>query len=81
MKSAADTDVVVITAGIPRKPGESRLDLGQQKRWHFKDDHRPIVNSGFGIFVAASNPVDILTTLTQRISVFKEPGYRYGDLA
>ena len=70
-EDAADTDVVVITAGIPRKPGESRLDLVNKNVGILKTIIDPIVNSGFkGIFVVASNPVDILTTLTQRISGF-----------
>lgn len=68
---AAGSDVVVITAGVPRKPGETRLDLVKQNVKILKSIVRPIVDSGFkGIFVVSSNPVDILTTLTQRLSGF-----------
>ena len=53
---AKDADIAVITAGAARKPGMTRLDL---------------VESGFnGIFVVSANPVDILTTLTQKLSGF-----------
>lgn len=68
---AADADVVVITAGIARKPGESRLDLVNKNATILKTIIDPIVASGFtGVFVISSNPVDILTTLAQRISGF-----------
>ena len=68
---AADADVVVITAGVPRKPGETRLDLVAKNTKILSTIVTPIVESGFnGIFVVSSNPVDILTTLTQKISGF-----------
>ncbi|KRK80394.1 L-lactate dehydrogenase [Companilactobacillus nodensis] len=68
---ASDADIAVITAGIPRKPGESRLDLVAKNEKILKSIVTPIVESGFnGIFVVSSNPVDILTTLTQRLSGF-----------
>lgn len=68
---AGDADVVVITAGIPRKPGETRLDLVNKNVAILSTIVKPIVDSGFkGIFVVSSNPVDILTTLTQRLSGF-----------
>lgn len=68
---AADADVAVITAGVPRKPGETRLDLVNKNVKILSTIIKPIVDSGFhGIFVVSSNPVDILTTLTQRLSGF-----------
>lgn len=68
---AADADVVVITAGVPRKTGESRLDLVQKNVGILKSIVDPIVKSGFsGVFVVSANPVDILTTLTQKLSGF-----------
>lgn len=70
-EDAHDADVVVITAGVPRRPGESRLDLVNKNAQILKSIVDPIVASGFhGIFVISSNPVDILTTLTQKISGF-----------
>ncbi len=68
---AKDADVVVITAGIPRKPGETRLDLVTKNIKILKSIVDPVVASGFkGIFVVSANPVDILTTLTQKLSGF-----------
>ncbi|MDF7672537.1 L-lactate dehydrogenase [Lactobacillus sp. ESL0701] len=68
---AKDADVVVITAGVPRKPGESRLDLVNKNVNILKSIVQPVVDSGFnGVFVVSANPVDILTTLTQKLSGF-----------
>lgn len=68
---ATDADIVVITAGVPRKPGETRLDLVNKNTVILKSIIDPIMQSGFnGIFVVSSNPVDILTTITQRLSGF-----------
>lgn len=66
-----DAEVVVITAGIPQKSGESRLDLIEKNLKIFKDMIKKIVASGFdGIFLVASNPVDILTYATWKYSKF-----------
>lgn len=68
---AKDADIVVITAGAARKPGETRLDLVTKNVGILKSIVNPVVASGFkGIFVISANPVDILTTLTQKISGF-----------
>ncbi|ARD06693.1 L-lactate dehydrogenase [Lactobacillus amylolyticus] len=68
---AKDADVCVITAGVPRKPGETRLDLVAKNGKILKSIVKPVVGSGFhGIFVVSANPVDILTTLTQKLSGF-----------
>ncbi|WP_268912559.1 L-lactate dehydrogenase [Lentilactobacillus sp. SPB1-3] len=68
---ATDADIVVITAGVPRKPGETRLDLVNKNVKILESIVNPVVESGFkGTFVVSSNPVDILTTITQRLSGF-----------
>lgn len=70
-KDCQDAEIVVITAGIPQKPGESRLDLVDKNLKIFKDMIEQVVSSGFdGIFVIASNPVDILTYATLKYSGF-----------
>lgn len=70
-KDAGDADVCVITAGVPRKPGETRLDLVAKNVKILQSIVKPVVDSGFkGIFVVSANPVDILTTLTQKLSGF-----------
>lgn len=66
-----DAEVVVITAGIPQKPGETRLQLVDKNLVIFKDMIGKVVASGFdGIFVVASNPVDITTYATMKYSGF-----------
>ncbi len=66
-----DAKVVVITAGMAQKPGETRLDLVDKNLSIFKDMVGKIVASGFdGIFLVASNPVDILTYATWKYSGF-----------
>lgn len=68
---ASDAQIVVITAGVPRKPGETRLDLVEKNTKILESIISPVVQSGFkGCFVVSANPVDILTTMTQRLSGF-----------
>ena len=66
-----DADIVVITAGLNQKPGQTRLELSQANAKIMKDITTQIVNSGFkGIFLIASNPVDIMTKVVQEVSGF-----------
>lgn len=66
---AADCDVIVITAGVPQKPGETRMDLLKKNAAIIKDMIGQIMATGFnGIFVVVSNPMDVLTYLTWRYS-------------
>ncbi|MDR0922163.1 MAG: L-lactate dehydrogenase [Lactobacillales bacterium] len=68
---AHDADLVVLTAGAPQKPGETRLDLVEKNLRINKDVVTQIVDSGFnGIFLVAANPVDILTYSTWKFSGF-----------
>lgn len=66
---ARDCDIIVITAGIPQKPGESRMDLLKKNAAIFKDMIKEIMSNGFnGIFIIVSNPMDVLTYLTKEYS-------------
>lgn len=68
-KDCKDYDLVTICAGIPRKPGDSRLDLLNKNVEIFKSIVVPIMESGFdGIFLIASNPVDVMTYVTMKLS-------------
>ena len=70
-EDCADADLVVITAGAPQKPGETRLDLVNKNLKINRDVVTQIVESGFnGIFLVAANPVDILTYSTWKFSGF-----------
>lgn len=64
-----DARIVVIAAGANQKPGETRLDLINKNAAIFKDIVGKVMESGFdGIFVVATNPVDIMTQLTYKYS-------------
>lgn len=66
-----DANIVVITAGVSQVPGQTRLDLLQTNAKIAKEVTQNVVNSGFnGIFIIASNPVDILTYIVQKTSNF-----------
>lgn len=57
----SDADIVVITAGLNQKPGQTRLELSTANAKIMKDITTQVVASGFnGIFLVASNPVDIM---------------------
>lgn len=64
-----DADIVVITAGATQKPGETRLDLTITDTKIVKSVTKNIMSSGFqGIIVVASNPVDLMTYVAQKVS-------------
>ncbi|WP_423799092.1 L-lactate dehydrogenase [Neobacillus sp. SAB-20_R2A] len=66
-----EADIVVITAGANQKPGETRLDLVEKNTKIFKGIVEEIMASGFnGIFLVATNPVDILTYAVWKFSGF-----------
>ncbi|MDP4153903.1 MAG: L-lactate dehydrogenase [Bacillota bacterium] len=66
-----DADIVAIAAGVAQKPGETRLDLLQRNTEVFRSIIDPVVSSGFGgIFLIATNPVDIMSYITQKLSGF-----------
>ncbi|MGX7092056.1 L-lactate dehydrogenase [Hutsoniella sourekii] len=70
-KDCHDADVVVVTAGLPQRDGETRLDLVDKNLAIFKDMIGQVVESGFdGVFLVASNPVDVLTYATWKFSGF-----------
>lgn len=68
-----DANIVVITAGLNQKPGETRLDLAKANAKIMKDITKQVVASGFkGIFVVASNPVDLMTYVVYKTSGFQK---------
>src|SRR3954468_7196073 len=65
-EKCSDTDVVVITAGLRRKPDESRLDLINRNVSLFKQILDSLKSAGLkkdAIVFVVSNPVDVLTRL------------------
>ena len=61
-EDAEGSDIVVITCGMARKPGMSRLDLAQVNVNIIKDVAKQVVpHAKDAIYVLVSNPVDVLT--------------------
>lgn len=70
-EDCADMDLVVICAGAPQLEGETRRDLLQKNYKVFKTIVKPVVESGFkGVFLVASNPVDVMTKVVLDLSGF-----------
>ena len=64
-----DANIVVITAGIKKKPGQSRLELAVANAKIVKEITENIKASGFkGIYIVASNPVDLMTYVVAQVS-------------
>lgn len=64
-----DAQVVVITAGIAQKPGQTRLELAETNTKIMKSITKSIMASGFnGIIIVASNPVDLMTYVVSKVS-------------
>lgn len=68
-EDTANSDVVVITAGLPRKPGMSRMDLLDSNAKIIADVTEKIVeHSPESVIVVVSNPLDEMTYLTALVS-------------
>lgn len=68
-EDGADSDIVVITAGAKQKPGETRIDLVRTNTEIFKDIISKVTKyAKDAIILVVTNPVDILTYVTLKIS-------------
>ncbi len=64
-----DCDVIVVTAGANRKPGETRLDLAKKNVLIAKEMTQNIMKHyNHGVILVVSNPVDIITYMIQKWS-------------
>ena len=64
-----DAQVVVITAGVAQKPGQTRLELAKVNAKIMKQITKSIMATGFnGIIIVASNPVDIMAYVVWKVS-------------
>ena len=67
----AGSDVVVITAGLPRKPGMSRMDLLEVNAKIVSEVTRRIAeHSPDAVLIVVTNPLDHMTTLAAEVSGF-----------
>lgn len=72
-EDAFGSDIVVITCGIARKPGMTRLDLAQTNVNIIKDVAASVVPyAPDAVYVIVSNPVDILTYVFHKVSGLPE---------
>ena len=70
-EATAGSDVVVITAGLPRKPGMSRMDLIETNARIVRGVAENIAkHSPEAVIIVVSNPLDEMTALTQLASGF-----------
>jgi malate dehydrogenase len=67
----AGSDVVVVTAGLPRKPGMSRMDLLEVNAKIVKEvTERIVEHSPQAVIIVVTNPLDQMTTLAAETSGF-----------
>jgi malate dehydrogenase len=70
-EATANSDVVVITAGLPRKPGMSRMDLIGVNAGIVRGVAENIAkHSPKAVIIVVSNPLDEMTALTQIATAF-----------
>jgi L-lactate dehydrogenase len=70
---AKDSDIVIITSGIARKPGQTRIELTQTNVNILKSITPEIVAAApNALYVIVSNPVDIMTYVFTKISGIPE---------
>ena len=70
---AKDSDIVIITSGIARKPGQTRIELTQTNVNILKEITPQIVKvAPNALYVIVSNPVDIMTYVFTKISGLPE---------
>lgn len=72
-EDAKNSDIVIITSGVARRPGQSRLDLAQTNVNMLKIVTKDIVKQApDAIYIIVSNPVDVLTYVFHKISGIPE---------
>lgn len=72
-EGAKDSDIVIITSGIARKPGQTRIELTQTNVNILKSITPEIVKAApNALYIIVSNPVDIMTYVFTKISGLPE---------
>ena len=72
-EDAAGSDIVIITSGIGRKPGQTRIDLAQTNVNIMKEIAPKIAAAApNALYVIVSNPVDIMTYVFTKVSGIPE---------
>jgi L-lactate dehydrogenase len=72
-EDAKDSDIVIITSGIARRPGQTRIELAQTNVNILKSITPEIVKAApNALYIIVSNPVDIMTYVFTKISGLPE---------
>ncbi len=72
-RDAANSDIVVLTSGLARKPGQSRLDLAQANVNIMKSIIPQVTAyAPDATYVIVSNPVDVITYVWNKLSGLPE---------
>jgi malate dehydrogenase len=70
-EAIAGSGVIVITAGLPRKPGMSRMDLiGVNAKIVRSVTEQVVKHAPDAVIIVVSNPLDEMTALTAKVSGF-----------
>ncbi len=78
-EETADSDVVVVTAGLARKPGMSRDDLRDKNAEIIKSVTEQVVRySPQTMIIMVTNPLDVMTYVAYKVSGF-EPNRVFGQ--
>lgn len=68
-EDCSDATIVMIAAGANQNPGETRMDLINKNSKIFKEIVTKVIENGFnGIFLIATNPLDVMTYVTWKYS-------------
>ena len=72
-RDAVGSDIVIITSGVARKPGQTRIDLAQTNVGIIKSIAPNITKyAPNAVYILVANPVDILTYVFTKISGLPE---------
>ncbi len=64
-----EADVVILTAGAPRQPGDTRLELSRRNLELYRTLVPRVLEGGFsGVLIVVANPVDLLTQAVHQLS-------------
>jgi malate dehydrogenase len=70
-EDTAGSDVIIITAGLPRKPGMSRDDLREKNTEIIKSvTEQAAKHSPDAIIIMVTNPLDVMTYVAMKVSGF-----------
>src|SRR5215469_7203395 len=72
-EAIAGSEIVVITAGLPRKPGMSRMDLiGVNAKIVRNVTEQVVKHAPEAVLIVVSNPLDEMTALAAKVSGFPQ---------